>query len=70
MHDLQADTSRLSRDKASFALGSGPEGLLFSDHAWVDGTPSSGRGFALTSSDSDLSIDVRSPATPGDPASQ
>jgi hypothetical protein len=36
----------------------------------VDRTLSSGRGFALTSSDSDLSIDVRSPATPGDPASQ
>jgi hypothetical protein len=36
----------------------------------VDGWLLSGCGFALTSSDSDLSIDVRSPATPGDPASQ
>jgi len=35
----------------------------------VDGTLSSGRGFALTSSDSDFSNDVRSPATPGGSAS-
>jgi len=36
----------------------------------VDGTLSSARGFAPASSDSDLPIDVRSPATPGAPASQ
>ncbi|HMI16039.1 MAG TPA: hypothetical protein VK526_06725, partial [Bradyrhizobium sp.] len=36
----------------------------------VDGTRSSGRGFAPVSSDLDLSIDVRSPAMPGGPAAQ